>query len=109
MDYIYARQKLNEARRALMLPHSRGEAHSIAQAFFAISLGIGEPALSDIPDDFRDHVRTLLEYMDVSKMTEPEDRWRIKAEGFTTDDKIAISSAVDQLCFWFDEYVSRKR
>lgn len=40
MRYSYQAEKFSAARHALMLPHSRGESESIAEAFHNISLGL---------------------------------------------------------------------
>ena len=110
MDYANLAQKLSEARRELMLPHSRGEAESIAGAFSVLSqvLAPGSRALrdmqnDDLDDNATDWVREIQELMDTSGIQDPSGRGRglIKAGAFTNDQKLALSRAVDELANWF--------
>lgn len=101
----YKSEKLNAARNALMLPHSNGEAKSVANAFHEISLAFDftQPDKENLNDDARECFRRLKEFMDTSDLTDPqsEGRWIVKARTFDTDDKIIISRCVDELANWF--------
>lgn len=105
MDFGYAAEKFNAARRNLMLPHTRGVAASVADAFHECQLGLGEGRPDDLPnEDAARQLRELLAYMDTSDVPGESGRWQTKAEGFDTDDLIRVSSLVDQLSWWFEQF-----
>lgn len=103
----YQSEKFNQARRALMLPHSRGESESIANAFHEISLALHHFDHTNLEPNFPiDHLRKLKKYMETKEVQDPNGRgaWAINADEYSTDDKIEISNAVDELAWWFSEY-----
>lgn len=63
MRYSYQAEKLSAARHALMLPHSRGEAESIADAFHEISLGLHQLDVSKLSQSAQRWIATLQRYM----------------------------------------------
>ena len=102
MDFGYASEKFSTARHMLMLPHSSGEDASIADAFHEISLclhGADIEAIEDI--DTRQWIQKLQQFMNTEGLDDPSGvgTYRVKARGFTTDDKIEISRLVDDLAY----------
>lgn len=106
MKFSYQAQKLSEARRVLMLPHTRGEAESIAMAFHACSLGFHNFNPDSLDDDARRWFTKITEMMDTSAVDDPEKRgaWVVKAARFTNDEKLELSRVVDELAHWFDRH-----
>lgn len=107
MEFSYPAEKFKAARTYLMLPHPKGEAASIASAFFECSLGISkiEPDEPDELDDYaRDSLGKLKELMNTLGLKDPADRGlhTIKAEKLTIEQRRELSSAVDELASWFD-------
>jgi hypothetical protein len=104
MDFMYQSQKLSEARHALMLPHPRGEAESIAGAFALCSLGFHVMKTDGLDDNARRWVSKIQEMMDTSGIDDSEGRGKflVKAERFSTDEKIELSRTVNELAHWFD-------
>ncbi|MBB3277425.1 MULTISPECIES: hypothetical protein [unclassified Pseudoxanthomonas] len=104
MRYSYQAEKLSSARHALMLPHSLGEAQSIADAFHEISLALHQLDVSKLNESAKRWIAILQGYMDTTGVSDPdsEGAWVVKARTFTTDDQIRISTAVDELAHWFD-------
>jgi hypothetical protein len=104
MKFAYQAQKLSEARRALMLPHPRGEAESIAGAFQACSAGFDNLDPDTLDYKARGWFSKITELMETSGIEDPAGRgtWAVKAEGFTNDQKLELSRAVDELAHWFD-------
>ncbi len=104
MQFRYQGEKLSSARRSLMLPHPRGEAESIFHAFQNCSLGFQDLRDEDLDDDARGWVAKINELMDTTGIDDPESRgtWLLKAELLTEDQRIELSSAIDELAHWFD-------
>jgi hypothetical protein len=105
MQYSYLSEKLSAARSCLMLPHPGGEADSIVCAFIEISLGLDGLNKNNLVGSLREWVEKLEEYMNTDGLEDPSERglYLIKAEQFTTDEKIEISRLVDELASWFDQ------
>lgn len=101
--FSYAAEKLSAARRSLMLPHSQGEAGSIASSFHECSLGLKDIQDEDLDDFAREWVAKIKELMDTKEISDPSDRgaWHIKAEQLTVDQQYELSRSVDELAFWF--------
>lgn len=109
MDFGYAAEKFNAARRNLMLPHPRGIAESVADAFHECQLGVSKARPEELPDeDAARQLRELLDFMDTKNVPGDSGRWLIKAEGFDTDDLARVSSLVDQLAWWFEQFRDRR-
>ncbi len=104
MKFRHPAEKLSQARRALMLPHSQGEAQSIADAFSVCSLGLNRLSPTDLDDDARRWFSKIKELMDTSGVQDPAGRgtFAVKAEGFSLDQKLELADAVDQLADWFE-------
>ena len=104
MKFSYQSEKFSAARRALMLPHSGGEAASIAGAFHECSLGLHKLNDNALDDDARSWVYKLKKLMDTSGFVDPDERglWTVKAASLTTDQKLELSRVVDELAHWFE-------
>lgn len=103
MKFGYQSEKFATARRALMLPHSRGEHSSIADAFHECSLGLHGLDRTALDDDSRRWLDSLERLMDTTGLSDPngEGLWTVKARTLTVDDKLELSRIVDELAFWF--------
>ena len=104
--FTHQAELLSRARRALMLPHSRGEAQSIAEAFHECSLAFHEFRPDDLDDNSRRWFDKITELMDTAGIDDPAGRgtFVIKAERLTNDEKIDLSHAVDELAHWLDSH-----
>jgi len=103
MTYGYQSEKLSAARSALMLPHSGGEAASIASAFHELRLAFYRMDESGLDDNALTWVRKLQELMDTTGLVDPDSvgLWTIKAQQLGTDERIELSRCVDELAHWF--------
>jgi hypothetical protein len=102
----YQSEKFNAARRALMLPHTKGEAASIGNAFLEISLALSSFDESKSGDaNIQGWVRRLRELMDTSKLKHGSELggWQAKAKSFSTEERSEVSRLVDELASWFAE------
>lgn len=101
----YQSEKLNQARRALMLPHHKGEAASIAAAFLEIDLALHHFDETSVESYARDKIQRLRQIMDTSAKQHGSETgaWTAKAKGFSFEDKLEVSNLVDQLAWWFGE------
>ena len=108
MKYTYPAEKFSTARTNLMLPHTQGEAASIAAAFHECSLGLmdlREPGLTncDLNDEAKTLIRELRGLMDTTGLVDPDGVGLnvVKARTLTDDEKRRLSHIVDELNFWF--------
>jgi hypothetical protein len=104
MKFSYPAEKLSQARGALMLPHSRGEAESIAEAFGYCSSGFHHLNADDLDDNARSWVIKITELMNTSGVQDPDRRGTavVKAESLSVDQRIELSNAVDELAHWLE-------
>lgn len=102
--YMYPTEKLNAARRILMLPHPGGEARSLAGAFHECSLGLKGFSDEDFDSHSQTWFRTIRETMDTTGVEDPsgEGTWLRRAKSLDVDQKAAFASAVDELADWCD-------
>lgn len=105
MRYSYQAEKLSSARSSLMLPHTRGEAESIANAFHELSLAFHKLDVHALDDSAQRWVDKLQRYMDTTGLSDPNDEgiWVVKAHTFSADEQLEISHTVDELAHWFDD------
>ena len=101
-QFRYPAEKFAAARRALMLPHPKGEAESIVLAFHECELGLMKLPLDELDQNARSWVQTLRELMstDVIPATSGG-TWSAKAERLTEDERAMLSEVVDELAHWF--------
>ena len=87
-----------------MLPHSRGEAESIAEAFEVCDRGFHHLNPDDLDDNARSWFKKITQLMDTSGLQDPDRRgtWLVKAESLSVDQRIELSNAVDELAHWLD-------
>ena len=104
MRYSYQAEKFSSARRALMLPHTRGEHQSVVDALHQCHLGLYKIERTDLDDNARSWIEALETFMDTSGLSDPsgEGLWVVKARSLSTDEKLEISRLVDELAHWFD-------
>jgi hypothetical protein len=97
-------EKFKAARRHLMLPHPRGEAFSIANAFSECAFGISELNPADLDDYARELLNKLNALIDPIGLRDPAERgmYTIKAEKLSIEQRREMSSTVDELASWFD-------
>lgn len=88
-----------------MLPHSRGEAASIANAFHELKLAFHLMDEGGLDDNARTWVRKLKELMDTTGLVDLDSvgLWTVKAQQLGTDEMIELSQCVDELAHWFRE------
>ncbi|TAM80588.1 MAG: hypothetical protein EPN47_15110 [Acidobacteria bacterium] len=103
MKYRYQSEKFSTARRLLMLPHPRGETHSIVSAFHECSLGLQDVSEEDLDETAGEYVRRLRELMDTTGLEDPtgEGVWWVKARAMTESDEFEIARIIDELASWF--------
>lgn len=104
MKYSYPAEKFSVARSSLMLPHPRGEAASISNAFHECSLGLHELDRQDLDDSAAQWLRQLDDLMNTDGLDDPHGKgtWMIKAEQLDEDQKVELSRIIDELAHWFD-------
>lgn len=103
MTYGYQSEKLSAARRALMLPHSRGEAASIEIAFHELRHAFDRMDEGGLDDNARTWVHKLKGLMDTTELIhlDSKELSSIKAQQLGTDEMIELSRCVDELAHWF--------
>lgn len=103
MGFRDAAEKFDQARRNLMLPHPDGEEQSLLHAFHECSHGLDEIDRSRLEGNAADWVEELEAFMDTSGLEDPDDKglWLVKARHLDTDDRIKVSSLIDELADWF--------
>ena len=114
MKIQLAAEKLARARRALMLPHCRGEAEDISDAFLYCSQGFDHLGSELLGDSIRSLIAVISEIMDTSGIDKngKVGPLVIKAERLTKNQKLELSRAVDELAhtlerrYWKIEYGS---
>lgn len=104
----YQSEKFAVARSNLMLPHSRGEDASIAEAMFNIDLGLDR---FEMPEDFNeDAARQLAELRAMMSeregLADPngEGLYTVLARTWDVDQRHRFSTLVDELAWYFSEY-----
>ena len=107
---MYPAEKLDAARRALMLPHPMGEAQSLVAAFQECSIGLSNVRDDMLDDDSRHWVRIIRETMDSSDIDITDETRKtgtaiVRAKQLSTDEKQEFASAVDELAHWFHHRV----
>jgi hypothetical protein len=103
MHHSYQSEKFSQARCALMLPHTQGEAASIAEAFYECSLALDQFDKASLESTAADWVSKLELLMSIDGVTAKADEglYHAKAQTFTTHQKIEISRLIDELANWF--------
>ena len=104
-DFAYPSEKFSVARSTLMLPHPRGEAASITDAFHSCSLGLAHLDKNTLDDDARRWVMDLDDLMNTDGLEDPDGKkglWMVKAETLTDEQKSQLSLIIDSLAVWFN-------
>lgn len=103
MSFSYAAEKFSSARSALMLPHPQGEDRSIACAFFECRLGLERFDRALLDETSSNWVDRLDQFMSTDDLEDAnkEGLFLVKARKLSVDDKLQLSSIVDELQTWF--------
>lgn len=101
--FAYSKEKFSAARSALILPHVKGEAMSIAYAFHEMTLGLAGLDRDSLDDDALCWVEELDGLMNADGFEDPDNEGllAVKAETLTYDQRHLLSRNVDSLCMWF--------
>jgi hypothetical protein len=104
LKFSYPAEKFKAARSNLMLPHPKGEAASIANAFAECAFAISKVDLVDLDDYARESLDKLHALTDPVGLRHPADRGMhtIKAEKLSIEPRRELFSTVDELASWFD-------
>ena len=104
MRFSFPAEKFKTARSNLMLPHPKGEAASIADAFAACASGISKVDPVDLDDYAREALSKLNALIDPIGLRDPAGRGMhtIKAEKLSIEQRRELASTVDELASWFD-------
>jgi hypothetical protein len=111
MEYRYQSEKLSAARRSLMLPHSSGEALSIADALHNCQMAFHRLEDSRLDDNEARLVRKIKTFMDTSELDDPngEGTYVVKARALSNAQKLDLTNSIDELAssfnlkFWQDD------
>ena len=103
MKYVYQAETFSTARRALMLPHPRGEQDSIARAFHECRLGLHDLDRDGLDENARGRVRRLEELMATAGFPDAShvDAEAVKPSELSLEEKFELSRIVDELAYWF--------
>ena len=104
-QFMYPSEKLNDARRALMAPHGRGEAASFASAFELCDRAFHHLDLESVDDpNVIAKIETIRRSMDTTGLEDNTGQglWMIKADKMSYEEKVEFSNAVDDLASWLD-------
>lgn len=101
--YVDAAELFSIARRALMLPHSRGLAASIAECFRNCDLGLENVDGEKLPGYGSDLVHTLRQLMDTKGLSDPDaiGLYAVRAMQLFHEEQITLSRTVDELALLF--------
>ena len=104
MKFMYQAEKFANARRALMLPHPKGEVAAINAAFLECFEGLQQFKHEELDDDMEDSLRTLRGLMDTSDLKNLSDEglFTVRARSLTTDQISDLSRVIDELATWFE-------
>jgi hypothetical protein len=104
--FDYQGEKLSQARSALMLPHSRGEEFSLADAFAFCDRAFTNFNMDRIRDsEALRHIATIQRSMDTTGLTEDASgagTWVKRGRMMSVDQRSEFSRAVDELADWFN-------
>ena len=105
VDYSYQAKCFSAARRALMLPHEKGEAQSIASAFLECMKCLHELDRSGLEESARDAVRVVDRLIDTAGIDDPDKvgTFVLRAERLTRQERHELSRVVDELAHWFTQ------
>ena len=87
-----------------MLPHSRGEAESIANVFHECTLGMHNLDVDSMDETAGSWILKLQNFMNTDGIDDPNEQGThaVKAKQFTQDQMLELSIIVDDLADWFD-------
>lgn len=105
--FDYQGEKLHQARRTLMAPHSQGEDLSYAFAFDLCRRafhGFDESRIQD--QNAREWIKIIKETMNTDGVDDPTGQGTFfhKAQSLSFDERLAFSNAVDELASWLSRH-----
>ncbi len=107
MRYLFTGQAVtfSKARRCLMLPHPKGEAESIREAFNECAVGLQGLPPDELNPTSREWVTKLEKLMGRTGSKDPGERVSsaTRAEQFTVEQKRELSNVIDALAHWFHD------
>ena len=103
MKYVHQAETFSTARRALMLPHPRGEQDSIAKALHECWLGLHDLDRDGLDENARGRVKKLEELMAISGFSDANHvgAEAVKASELSLEEKFELSRLIDELAYWF--------
>jgi hypothetical protein len=103
MKYVYQAETFSTARRALMLPHPRGEQDSITRALNECRLGLRDLDRGGLDENARGRVRRLEELMATAGFPDANHvgTEAVKPSELSLEEKFELSRIVDELAYWF--------
>ena len=103
MKYVYQAETFSTARRALMLPHPRGEHDSIARAFHECRLGLHDLDRDGLDENARGRVKRLEELMAATGFSDANrvGAGAVTARELSLEEKFELSRIIDELAYWF--------
>jgi hypothetical protein len=86
-----------------MLPFPQGESHSISLAFHECYLGLKDLNREDLDSSAREWISKLEQFMDTGGIEDSSGRgtWAVRADKLTENEKIELSTIIDELANWF--------
>lgn len=104
MKYGYLAEKLSAARSCLMLPHSSGEAQSIADALCNCQLAFHQLDESSLDDYEAELVRKIKVFMVTSEGDDPygEGSYVVNARALSSDQTLDLGNSIDELASQFN-------
>lgn len=103
MKYVYQAETFSTARRALMLPHPRGEQDSIARALHECRLGLRDLDKDALDENARGRVRRLEALMAAAGISDTDHvgAGAVEASELSLQEKFELSRIIDELAYWF--------
>jgi hypothetical protein len=104
--YVYAYEKIHEARSALMAPHGRGgEDGAFVAAFARIDL-LRPENVADLPEPAREYWAEIMRIIDRTDLTDPENVGlsAVRVSQMDFEQRADFSRYVDELASWLSHY-----
>jgi hypothetical protein len=103
MKYVHQAETFSTARRALMLPHPRGEQDSIARALHECRLGLHDLDRDGLDENARGRVKRLEELMATAGFSGADHvgAGAVKVSELSLEEKFELSRIIDELAYWF--------
>jgi hypothetical protein len=88
-----------------MLPHPRGEAESIATAFYECALGLQALPTEELDQEVQNWIKQLQAFLDTSGIegSAEDGLWLLKAQQLTEEQKFELSGIIDELAAYLSQ------